>query len=143
MAKRRVWDLKNSYWMRNAVSMTPVVGMREGISRRTDGFNEHDRVFRAAAEADPYVQLQIAEVDRLRRRIFKDRLREVPARARQCVMLKLDGKSQKEIGEQLGILENTVEVHLSKAYAILYGPENQKWDKRARRDSYFPDAVVA
>lgn len=92
---------------------------------------------------DPYLLLQRAEVERLRMRILKDRMSEIPPKARRCVLMKLDDYSQKDIARTLSIAEHTVERHLSKAYRILCGPENQMWSRRERRDSYYLEAIIA
>jgi RNA polymerase sigma factor (sigma-70 family) len=148
-------NLSRTHWKRKVTSMTmafnstPAHPFTEAGEladlptvqhRWQDGVEDMD--FAAPPEFDPYVQLQQAEVERLRRRVYVERLREIPPRARACVMLRLDGATQKEIATKLAISEHTVEQHLRKAYAILQGPARQMWKMRGRADSYFLDTLV-
>jgi len=127
-------DLRHHGWRRYTRPWPMVSDDEEG---------EAEMEFSAPPESDPYLQLQIAEVQRLRMRIFKQRLYEIPERQRECLLLKLDGRSQKEIAQALQISENSVESHLHRAYETLRGPETQMWRLRNRRDSYYLESIVA
>lgn len=54
-----------------------------------------------------------------RRDRLRDSVRRLPLAARQVVVLSLEGLSQREIGEVLGITENNVAVRLTRARKLL------------------------
>lgn len=60
---------------------------------------------------DPLAQ---AETDQRRRRLL-DAIRDLPIGRRQAVVLALEGFSQREIAEALGVEENTIAQRLSRA----------------------------
>lgn len=64
-----------------------------------------------------------------RRDRLRDSVRRLPLAARQVVVLSLEGLSQREIGEVLGITENNVAVRLTRARKML----RQALDEGGRR----------
>lgn len=64
---------------------------------------------------DPESELQEGE----RRDRLREAVRRLPLTARQVVVLSLEGLSQREIGEVLGITENNVAVRLTRARKLL------------------------
>ena len=101
-------------------------GVRRIARRRADGSpleeGEH-----ASPAPGPESQAQARqEVERLAAAV-----RELPIGARQVLVLTLEGLSQREIGEVLGIDESAVGVRLHRARAAL----RERWlDPRARRE---------
>ena len=64
---------------------------------------------------DPETELQEGE----RRDRLRDAVRRLPLTARQVVVLSLEGLSQRETGDVLGITENNVAVRLTRARKLL------------------------
>lgn len=64
---------------------------------------------------DPESELQEGE----RRDRLREAVRRLPLTARQVVVLSLEGLSQREMGEVLGITENNVAVRLTRARKLL------------------------
>lgn len=64
---------------------------------------------------DPESELQEGE----RRDRLREAIRRLPLAARQVVVLSLEGLSQREIGDVLGITENNVAVRLTRARKLL------------------------
>ena len=64
---------------------------------------------------DPESELHAGE----RRDRLRQAIRRLPLIARQVVVLSLEGLSQREIGEVLGITENNVAVRLTRARKLL------------------------
>jgi RNA polymerase sigma-70 factor (ECF subfamily) len=64
---------------------------------------------------DPESELHEGE----RRDRLRDAVRRLPLTARQVVVLSLEGLSQREIGDVLGITENNVAVRLTRARKLL------------------------
>jgi len=139
-AINKMTDRARLVWNRKVNHLSNYIAPRDADEEPVDVLETR---FEAPPEHnDPYLLLQRAEVDRLRMRILKERMREMSPKVRKCVLMKLDDCSQKEIAEKLGIAENTVEQHLTKAYRILRGPENQMWHRRERRDSYYLETIT-
>jgi len=64
---------------------------------------------------DPETELHEGE----RRDRLRDAVRRLPLTARQVIVLSLEGLSQREIGDVLGITENNVAVRLTRARKLL------------------------
>lgn len=81
--------------------------------RRTEVLDDEAPV--ATADADP----ERVASDGQRRARLQSAVQQLPLGLRQVVVLTLEGLSQREIGEVLGISENNVAVRLSRARVAL------------------------
>lgn len=79
----------------------------------TADLNEAEEL--ADPRLDPESELQEGE----RRDRLREAIRRLPLAARQVVVLSLEGLSQREIGDVLGITENNVAVRLTRARKLL------------------------
>ncbi len=79
----------------------------------TADLNEAEEL--ADPRQDPESELQEGE----RRDRLREAIRRLPLAARQVVVLSLEGLSQREIGDVLGITENNVAVRLTRARKLL------------------------
>ena len=71
-----------------------------------------------AVAADPSPEIQTADRDELRRLAVV--IAAMPRRAREVLLLRrVEGLSQREVAERLGISENTVEKHMGKGIRML------------------------
>jgi RNA polymerase sigma factor (sigma-70 family) len=69
--------------------------------------------------ADPRLDPESALQEGERRDRLREAVRRLPLIARQAIVLSLEGLSQREIGEVLGITENNVAVRLNRARKLL------------------------
>lgn len=96
--------------------------------------------FEAAWDA-PSPEEEVSSRRELQRLI--DFLETLPARCREAFQLRrIDGLSQREVAQQMGLSENTVEKHIGKALRALaqaYG-NGGKLARRASDNVDFPDA---
>ncbi|MEM7354146.1 MAG: sigma-70 family RNA polymerase sigma factor [Acidobacteriota bacterium] len=95
------------------------IGHNRGLShswRRRPAATDLDE---AEAMADPLPGPEAAANASQRRKRLRAAVRSLPLAARQVVSLSLEGVSQREIGDILGIRENNVAVRLHRAKAAL------------------------
>ena len=85
-------------------------GSRDSVTADLDEAEEL-----ADPRLDPESELQEGE----RRDQLREAVRRLPLTARQVIVLSLEGLSQREIGDVLGITENNVAVRLTRARKLL------------------------
>jgi RNA polymerase sigma factor (sigma-70 family) len=72
---------------------------------------------REVAAADPSPEAEVA--DRQRRRRLEESIRALPIALRQVLTLALEGLSNREVGDVLGVSENAVAIRLTRARQAL------------------------
>lgn len=90
-----------------------ITHVRHWVRRQTDALEEDAGI--AAGTPDP----ERAAAEHQQRERLQAAVRQLPLGLRQAIVLRLEGLSQREIADVLGITENSVAVRLTRARAAL------------------------